>query len=208
MGTGIENANSIIKTLPTLLDVPQPDFKEVLKKIRAEKSLKEYVQQSWHIIERKKPLSWNWHLDVQCEHLEQVTATYIVKSGINGTIFEYGKGSDKKTDGYIYDANLIAAINYLWFNLPPRSTKSTIISVIWPTWVARACRLRGSGGRKGFHFYDMFLQVTLNNYQPEIVLNAAELSNHNGIKNDGAMFLVSNMTKIKKQGLKIANPAI
>jgi hypothetical protein len=134
METGIENVNGIIKTLPSFLDVPQPDFNEVLKKIRAEKSLKEYVQQAWHIIERKKPLSWNWHLDVQCQHLEQVTATYIVKSGINRTTFEYGKGNDKKSDGYVYDAKLIAAINYLWFNLPPRSTKSTIISVIWPTW--------------------------------------------------------------------------
>ena len=97
----------------------------VVQKILAEKSLKQFVKQAWHVVENKKPLIWNWHLDVICDHLEAVTNTYIIKSNLDG-----------KTEGdfiYVADHDL-PIINYLWINMPPRHTKSLIASVFWPCW--------------------------------------------------------------------------
>ena len=95
------------------------------KKVLAEKSLKSFIEQSWHIAEKRKPLLWNWHLDGICQHLEAVTNTYIVKSGL----------ANKTIGGFTYEADVnLPSINYLWFNLPPRHTKSLIVGVFWPCW--------------------------------------------------------------------------
>ena len=32
--------------------------------------LPEFVRQAWHLVEPATPLSWNWHLDVVCAHVE------------------------------------------------------------------------------------------------------------------------------------------
>jgi predicted phage terminase large subunit-like protein len=83
----------------------------------AEASLSSYVQQAWHLVEPKKGLVWNWHMDIICRHLEAVTNSYIIRSG-----------SDKKGEPDI------PPINYLWINVPPRHTKSLLVNVFWPTW--------------------------------------------------------------------------
>jgi hypothetical protein len=67
----------------------------------AQDSLAEFVKQAWHIVEPAAPLSWNWHLDLICEWLEQVAA---------------GKTTR------------------LIVNVPPRSMKSTLISIMFPMW--------------------------------------------------------------------------
>ena len=84
----------------------------------AEESLKAFILQAWHLVEPKKSLQWNWHLDVICEHLSAVTNSYIRHSG----------RKDKPVD---YD---LPTINYLWINVPPRHTKSLIVCVFWPIW--------------------------------------------------------------------------
>lgn len=40
----------------------------------ARSSLKDFIYQSWHLVEPTTPLLWNWHLDVLCSTLEKVTA--------------------------------------------------------------------------------------------------------------------------------------
>lgn len=39
----------------------------------ARESLKDFVQEAWHVVEPATPFSDNWHLDAICEHLEAVT---------------------------------------------------------------------------------------------------------------------------------------
>jgi predicted phage terminase large subunit-like protein len=44
------------------------------KKIQAERSLKSFIEQAWHVLEPPtRPFVPNWHIDVICEHLEAVT---------------------------------------------------------------------------------------------------------------------------------------
>src|SRR5690349_2789527 len=39
----------------------------------AERSLAEYTQQAWHIVEPGTEYSHNWHIEAICEHLEAVS---------------------------------------------------------------------------------------------------------------------------------------
>ena len=75
--------------------------KTVLDQLVAEQCLKEYTKQAWNVLLPKKPLVWNWHLDILCEHYMAIT---------NGEI------------------------HYLIVNMPPRMTKSMLLTVFWPTW--------------------------------------------------------------------------
>ena len=49
----------------------------------AENSLAEFAKQSWPIIEPATALLWNWHLDLICEHLEQVALGKITRLIVN-----------------------------------------------------------------------------------------------------------------------------
>lgn len=81
------------------LEIPSLETTELLL---AEKSLKHFSRQAWHIIEPGKPLIPNWHIDAICDHLGAC---------LDGTI-----------------RNLIICI-------PPRFSKSTIVSVCFPAWM-------------------------------------------------------------------------
>jgi predicted phage terminase large subunit-like protein len=102
---------------------PEIDF-FAAEKTLAECSLKNYIQQAWHIVEPKKVLSWNWHLDVICDHLTAVTNNYIIKSDVISKNFTHP----------VFPDHALPSINYLWVNMPPRHTKSLIAGVFWPTW--------------------------------------------------------------------------
>ena len=98
---------------------------DVLCSLKCERSLKEFIQQAWKIILPGKQLIWNWHLDVICAHLEAVTNTYIVKNNLVG----------KVRNNFKYEGDLnLPTINYFWCNIPPRHTKSLLVSVFWPCW--------------------------------------------------------------------------
>lgn len=112
---------------------------EILKRTMAEKSLEEFVKQSWHVLEKGKPLKWNWHLTAICKHLECVTATYIIGSGLNGKMVDkdYSVTDDPKAAVWKYEVSeeyLDKPINTLLINIPPRSGKSTILNVFWPAY--------------------------------------------------------------------------
>lgn len=61
-----------------------------------------FFKEAWHVIEPETPLSWNWHLQAMCDHLEGVSRGTLHPRGI--------------------------------INVPPGSSKSTIISVMWQAW--------------------------------------------------------------------------
>jgi hypothetical protein len=56
---------------------------DTIKVMLAEKSLKEFVQQAWYIIEPRISLKWGWHLDAICEHLQAVSHNEINRLIIN-----------------------------------------------------------------------------------------------------------------------------
>ena len=74
---------------------------DLIDKLIAEKSLREFIKQAWHIVEPIAPYVEGWHIDSLCEHLEAVSAGQITR---------------------------------LLVNEPPRTMKSGLISVFWPTW--------------------------------------------------------------------------
>lgn len=67
----------------------------------ARRSLHQFVQTYWHIVEPDIPFIDNWHIRVICEHLEAVTR---------------------------------GEIKNLLINVPPGTSKSTLVSVMWPAW--------------------------------------------------------------------------
>ncbi|TVQ98106.1 MAG: hypothetical protein EA398_13730 [Deltaproteobacteria bacterium] len=46
-------------------------------------TLAEFVRQAWHTVEPETELTWNWHLDAICQHLEAVTDGRIRRLMIN-----------------------------------------------------------------------------------------------------------------------------
>jgi predicted phage terminase large subunit-like protein len=84
--------------------------KEDADRIRAEcRTLAGFVRHAWAILEPRAKLTWNWHMDAICDHLEAVT---------------WGR------------------INRLCINVPPGSSKSLLVSVLWPAWEWGPCGLR------------------------------------------------------------------
>lgn len=71
-------------------------------------SLAEFVKAAWAIIEPGRPLKWNWHHDLICAELEMFARRQVV-------------------EGRPYTRGIL--------NVPPRHTKSTIVSVCFPAWV-------------------------------------------------------------------------
>jgi predicted phage terminase large subunit-like protein len=73
----------------------------------AERRLKHFVRQAWHVLEPATPLKWGWALDAICEHLEAIT---------NGELNREGEGPR------------------LIITVPPGSMKSLLVNVFWPAW--------------------------------------------------------------------------
>lgn len=78
-----------------------PILQKEKERRQLEKSFLAFAQAAWPIIEPGVPFVHGWHLDVLCEHLENVT---------------------------------LRNIRRLLINVPPRTAKSTFVSVLWPCW--------------------------------------------------------------------------
>jgi predicted phage terminase large subunit-like protein len=46
-------------------------------------SLRQFVEEAWHVLEPDRPFMASWHVDAICEHLEWVTASEILRLVIN-----------------------------------------------------------------------------------------------------------------------------
>lgn len=86
--------------------------------------LRQFVRDFWPVLEPGTPISWNWHMDHICDHLEAITY------GVLGRFADFPHDADKPA----LTPATYAAIRDLVINVPPRSTKSIIISVMWPAW--------------------------------------------------------------------------
>jgi hypothetical protein len=56
---------------------------QLIDRALAKRSLAEFARQAWPILEPRTKLVWNWHLDLICEYLEQVSAGAISGLVIN-----------------------------------------------------------------------------------------------------------------------------
>lgn len=81
--------------------------------------LADFVREAWPIVE-PKALVWERHMDEVCRHLEAVTA--FVLGDVAPAFLEF---LDSPED----------AFRHLIINVPPGTSKSSIVSVIWPAWV-------------------------------------------------------------------------
>jgi predicted phage terminase large subunit-like protein len=61
----------------------QPPPLPLIDKLIAEKSLRRFIEQAWHIIEPLAPFVPGWHIDCLCEHLEAVSAGQIKRLIVN-----------------------------------------------------------------------------------------------------------------------------
>lgn len=85
--------------------VPQDQRPEAVKE-RC-KTLAGFVKEAWHVLEPGKRLSWGWHQQAICDHLEAITWGTFLKMGFR---------------------------NRLLINVPPGSMKSLLVSVFWQAW--------------------------------------------------------------------------
>lgn len=82
-------------------------------RIKAEKSLAEFVRQSWHVLEPITELEWSWHIESQANHIQFMLEQWM------------GRREFVKND--------------LIINVPPGSLKSRILSVCAPAWMWLDC---------------------------------------------------------------------
>ena len=81
-------------------DKKAPEIQASIDAIKAG-GFKEFVKQSWHLVEPARPLVWNFQIEAVCDHLQAVSEGRIRKIVIN---------------------------------IPPGTSKSTLVSVLWPCW--------------------------------------------------------------------------
>lgn len=86
--------------------------------------LDDFVREAWSIIEPGTELSWNWHMSDICDHLEAIAY---------GVLKRYDDYQPRDGKPALTEA-IYKQIKSLLINMPPRSTKSIIISVMWPAW--------------------------------------------------------------------------
>lgn len=82
-----------------------------------------YVKAAWHVIEPAATFVDNWHIETICQHLQAVT---------RGTARM--RKEDKAEDGSELFGAGPSIKGTLIINIPFRSSKSSIVSVLWPTW--------------------------------------------------------------------------
>jgi hypothetical protein len=90
-----------------------------LDRRRAQRSFAEFVKIAWHVLEPETPLIWNWHLDAICFHLQALSEGKFLELGLP---------------------------NRLLINVPPGTSKSLLVSVLWQAWEW------GPGGRPGLRY--------------------------------------------------------
>jgi predicted phage terminase large subunit-like protein len=81
--------------------------------------LADFVREAWPIVE-PKALVWERHMDEVCRHLEAVTA--FVLGDVCPAFLELLEDPED-------------AFRHLIINVPPGTSKSSIVSVLWPAWV-------------------------------------------------------------------------
>lgn len=83
------------------------DYLQQLQQLRYKDSLESFFKAAWKVIEPETTLIWNWHLTYLCGQLEEI-------------LHQVASGQRRKHDTII--------------NVPPSTSKSTLITVVFPVW--------------------------------------------------------------------------
>lgn len=86
------------------------DYKELALKVVADKCVKDFfyfVQTFWDVIIQEEP-TYNWHIPFLCRELQELSVSIVARL-------------PKPYD--------------LIINIPPGTTKSTIVTIMWPVWL-------------------------------------------------------------------------
>lgn len=86
------------------------DYKELALKVVAEQCVKDFfyfVQTFWDVIIQEEP-TYNWHIPFLCRELQELSVSIVARQ-------------PKPYD--------------LIINIPPGTTKSTIVTIMWPVWL-------------------------------------------------------------------------
>ena len=98
---------------------------ELHRRINAElmrRDFAEFVKGAWHVVNPGEPLVWGWHLQAICDHVEWVYRD----------LFEARKAA--RTSAGSRTGGPMNKHKNLLINVPPRSAKSMIVSVLGPVW--------------------------------------------------------------------------
>lgn len=89
------------------------------KRERCKRSLGDFVQQAWPVIEASTPLVWNWYLDVICDHVQAIVE---------------GKRPDDKDRKLPRTGLQKSWTQNAILNVPPGAMKTLITQVFMPAW--------------------------------------------------------------------------
>lgn len=78
-----------------------------LSRRACEASFAEFVRQAWHVIEPGVTLKWGWAMDAICAHLQALSEGKFEEQGLPPRLL---------------------------MNVPPGTSKSTLVGVMWPAW--------------------------------------------------------------------------
>ena len=87
------------------------DAREELARRKCRGTFRSFVRFMWPVLNPGQDITWNWHMNIMCDELEAITRVTI-----------FGDDAPDEWSGR------------LAFNVPPGSTKSTIVSIFWPCW--------------------------------------------------------------------------
>lgn len=90
---------------------------EKLRAVRAhlcKASFADFVKAGWHVVNPSAPLFWSWHMDALCDHFQQMAENLL--------------RARREPDYGMPATNLMV-------NIPPRCSKSMLVSVFLPAWL-------------------------------------------------------------------------
>ena len=89
--------------------------------------LKFFINEFWDLVVAE-PLIWNWHMDVLCNELETVVRNIRLqeRKDNDGNLIKDDKGNAVRYRNF--------KLHDLIINIPPGTTKSTIITIMSPVW--------------------------------------------------------------------------
>jgi predicted phage terminase large subunit-like protein len=88
------------------------------------RSLADFVEQGWHVLEEGTPLAWGWHLDVLCDHIQAVLEAQLPAR--KGVVLEPRMPRTGLPRAKCRD---------LIINVPPGTMKSLVLSVFAVAWM-------------------------------------------------------------------------
>jgi hypothetical protein len=107
--TNAPTAETATAEAPAATTSPLPTLLQIEAE-RLTRDLPAFVRAAWPILEPVTPLLWNWHLDLICDYL-----TLIKEARFKDVCGAHCEG--------------------IIFNVPPRTMKSLLITVMFPAWL-------------------------------------------------------------------------